>query len=360
MSDGLATAMAVPTLMFGINGIASILANGFRSGKNYVMKNKEKILYYKISFDPKENPRCKRAIIQKIRDLNLHIKDNNLIISDGLGDNINYNVKNKTYHIMDKNIGKILITISDDEFIIKSYRMAIYSKKNKKVFSKNNLLEFKKYVEDLYKEYNAPSKITLFFTSDGNKWLKPILRLPRNFKKLFKTKEMKSALKNINKFMKKKKIYSRRGHAFRKGFLFYGETGTGKSTMPEIISKKYNMPIYLLTLNSKKMTDSDLINLLCSIPPNSIIVIDEIDKQLEALKNNKKAFVTIAGLLTALDGPQRLSDSTLIILTANKLDFLSDENKIALFRKGRIDKIFNFKNKVQKIKQKKNKSKVSN
>jgi len=55
----------------------------------------------------------------------------------------------------------------------------------------------------------------------------------------------------------------------------------------------------------------------CLVPLHFIIYIEEIDKQLATLMENNRIKISIGGLLTALDGSQRLSDGTIIILTSN-------------------------------------------
>lgn len=294
------------------------------------------IAFNKISFNPNLNPRCKLAIFEQIKSLNLHIKGNNLILTDGYK-KPDYIVKNKSYLISKKNNKKIYVDVSDNKIAIRAFKF---------LCGRVTMKNLKSYFDDLYKIYNAASNVMLFFTSDSDQWTRPISRIPRNFKKLKLTNEMKLALDDVDDFTKNEKRYYKKGYSYRRGYFFHGKTGTGKSTMAEIIAYKYNRVIYMLTLNSKNMTDTSLINLLCSVPPNSIIIIDEIDKQIEALSKNKKACVTIAGLLTALDGPQRLSDSTIIILTANKLSFLSKIDQKSLLRRGRIDKVIEFKTKI--------------
>ena len=57
----------------------------------------------------------------------------------------------------------------------------------------------------------------------------------------------------------------------------------------------------------------------------SIIMIYQIDKQVEALQKNKVACVTSGCLLSAFDGPQKLSKGTIIILSANEIVYLLNQ-----------------------------------
>ena len=47
------------------------------------------------------------------------------------------------------------------------------------------------------------------------------------------------------------------------------------------------------------------------------------------------------GILTAIDGPQRLSHGTIVIMTSNDIYEFTDSFKEALFRKGRVDEVIN-------------------
>ena len=47
------------------------------------------------------------------------------------------------------------------------------------------------------------------------------------------------------------------------------------------------------------------------------------------------------GILTAIDGPQRLSHGTIVIMTSNDIYEFTDNFKEALFRKGRVDEVIN-------------------
>jgi hypothetical protein len=126
---------------------------------------------------------------------------------------------------------------------------------------------------------------------------------------------------------------------FKKGYLLSGCIKSGKSLAVEIVSTSHNMPIYFITLYSN-MTDIKLIYLISIIPPKSIILIENIDKQFE------NSSVTLGGLLLAVDGPQRISLSSIFIMTSNNKDFEKVLYQNNFFEKGRIDKIVHFHNKI--------------
>lgn len=215
-------------------------------------------------------------------------------------------------------------------------------------YSKTRIYElFKDYINDIYKNYCSSCKMLIYFTSLSDRWTSPIIRVPRNIDDSTITKDMRILLDDVHIFKSDENFYKSKGIPYRRGYLLYGDSGTGKSSCVEIIAKTYGMVIHLLNINARDMTDTILINLLSKVPENSIICIEEIEKQLETLKRNQNVNVSIGGILTALDGPQRLSHSTIIILTSNMRTFLNENDEKALFREGRIDKIYEFTTKIK-------------
>ena len=309
-------------------------------------KQADDYAYRKIVVDTKVNPRFRRAIVEEIKNQNLHISLRTLYeMEDGyqtpgiivpLGSYIIerasfVNSANKRI-----NVGRIHIRLDKDQITIRSCQVA--------GMNETNMNDLRAYIEDIYARHNAPTEVMMFYTSMENEWSAPICRRPRNFSPPYPSKHVQTVVDEVDGFMSldNRKELIKNGLPVRKGFLFHGRPGTGKSLCVEIVAKKYGMSVYLLTLNATNMTDSKLINLFCEVPPNSIIVVDEIDDQLETLQNNATTNVSIGGLLSAIDGPQRLSDSTIVILTANSKDFLPKDKMEALCRKGRIDRVIDF------------------
>ena len=143
-------------------------------------------------------------------------------------------------------------------------------------------------------------------------------------------------------FLHKKKsmrIYQGR---IRKDTFIVGGVGTGKTTVIEKLAINHNMSIYMVNLNSDGMTDSVLINLLANVPLKSLILFDEFDKQYTAIKTNTKISLSDGGILSAIDGPQRLSHGTIVIMIVNDVNSLTTTFREQLIRPGRIDSTFNF------------------
>jgi mitochondrial chaperone BCS1 len=153
---------------------------------------------------------------------------------------------------------------------------------------------------------------------------------------------MKEFISDVANFKSSEGAYKANGHAYRRGYLIHGAPKTGKSAIGEIIAQKYNMTVYQIQLNSKDLEDNDLKLIVSKMVPNSILFVDEVEKQMESMKKQKIAYVTMAGVLSALDGPQKMSHGSIVIMTSNKKTFLPEDEENALIRAGRIDQVFHF------------------
>lgn len=321
--------------------MATILAVGLYAYHDGIKSFTKRIfdeMYYSayrdVLINKKQNPKMTYAIKQYIVDRRLSHKHHEGV--DGYN-GLNYNIDNGTYkswycvprHKNDESRDKyhLWISINDDE---------IYLTVDVKI--SNNI--FHKYIDEIYNKYCVPENITTYFTSNEDKWSYPIIRRSRNITQINLNNNMNIIANDVHEFICSQNTYVMNGLLYRQGYLFKGKSGTGKTTMIEYISLKYNRCVYMINLNSNTMCDSTLINLLSAVPPNSIIVFEEIDRQLETLRTNKQVHISEGGILTAIDGPTRLSHGTIVIMTSNESYDFNDNFKQALFRHGRIDKIY--------------------
>jgi chaperone BCS1 len=116
------------------------------------------------------------------------------------------------------------------------------------------------------------------------------------------------------------------------------------------LAARFKMSIYLVNLT--EFNDKSLVSAMKDIPPNSVIVFEDIDcvktgrarldgdeqarkqlgKSAEKPDTMEQFGVTLSGLLNALDGFNAPED-VLFIMTTNKVEALDE----ALLRPGRID-----------------------
>ena len=280
-----------------------------------------------ITIKHRTNEKLIYAINQELNDV-FGLTTKKKIATDGLI-KPNYKIANGQYKLCHNN-KNIYLDISDD-----TTKLWVYGFSTDISFLQN-------YMDSIYQKYSTTENVIIYYTSEKNDWSYPIYRRPREIKRI--TAEMQKMLDDVEDFYKPEteKKYETQSKAYRRGYLVTGITGTGKSSIVEIITKKYNMSVYLLNLNSSEMTDSILINLVATIPPKSLLVLDEFHQQYDEIKKNNKIRISSGGILNAIDGPQRMSHGTIVILLANDISNLDDTFKTPLLRKGRIDMQYTF------------------
>jgi chaperone BCS1 len=203
----------------------------------------------------------------------------------------------------------------------------------------------------------------------GNEWQAVSTRPSRSLDTVVLDDEQKTrCVSDINEFLKAATWYSNRGIPYRRGYLFWGAPGTGKTSLSFALAGLFGLEIYCLSLSEATLTEDDLIMLFTALPQRCIVLLEDIDcagvsrprpegdkaqdeskeKEKKDKKKKKKKSspstdvaeppnqlanaITISGLLNAIDGVAT-AEGRVLIMTTNypqKLD-------AALTRPGRID-----------------------
>ncbi len=141
---------------------------------------------------------------------------------------------------------------------------------------------------------------------------------------------------HLEEFLSEKKWYLNHGIPYRTGIMLYGPPGTGKTSLIKGLCEYFDKPLYMLNLNM--LTDDELTAAFASLPPNSIILVEDIDtysvtsSRQEKGNENSLLGITLSGLLNAIDGIIS-SDGRILIATTNHIEKLD----AALIRKGRFN-----------------------
>lgn len=133
--------------------------------------------------------------------------------------------------------------------------------------------------------------------------------------------------------------YADRGIPYRRGYLFHGPPGTGKSSFAMALAARYKCDIYMLSLLDRNMYDQSLLNLFNVLPPRALVLLEDIDsaglnRELVTNTDNNRqpaTQVTLSGLLNAIDGVDS-PEGHILIMTSNDPDSLDE----ALVRSGRV------------------------
>ncbi|EDN11144.1 predicted protein [Histoplasma mississippiense (nom. inval.)] len=148
------------------------------------------------------------------------------------------------------------------------------------------------------------------------------------------------------KFLKAQRVYAKTERPYRRGYLFSGPPGTGKTSLVQALAGKYGLDIYMLSLTGQNMTDEELQWLCSHLPRHCVLLIEDIDSaginrekmraiQEDGARQNNQ--VSLSGLLNAIDGVSS-SDGRILVMTTNCRDQLD----AALIRPGRVDREVKF------------------
>jgi len=187
-------------------------------------------------------------------------------------------------------------------------------------------------------------------------------------------KRKKEVLADINEYLHPAtpRWYANRGIPYRRGYLFHGPPGTGKTSLSFALAGVFGLDIYVISLLEPTLTEEDLEQLFNSLPRRCVVLLEDIDsaglirnndksaettstttedktaakpdsdvmadlakalqKANHATEEEKKKGISLSGLLNAIDGVAS-HEGRVLVMTTNKPEKLDD----ALIRPGRVD-----------------------
>ena len=159
----------------------------------------------------------------------------------------------------------------------------------------------------------------------------------------------KALLDDVTQFFTNKAWYQSVAIPHRRGYMFYGLPGTGKTSTIITLARQAGLDVYIINLNKlgnasdfeKAVNTAD-----CGHSKGSILVFEDIDcvisnRDLKTAVGNKKGeenseekeTLTFSEFLNVIDGITSREDQIVIMTTNKGLDDFDD----ALMRPGRID-----------------------
>ncbi|KAI6562300.1 hypothetical protein MCOR09_007843 [Pyricularia oryzae] len=167
-------------------------------------------------------------------------------------------------------------------------------------------------------------------------WRKVAKRPIRPINTIVLDQEQKTAvLSDMNEYLQPKTEcwYSNRGIPLRRGYLFHGPPGTGKTSFSFALAGVFGLKIYVISLIKPQLSDEDLSTLFNGLPRKCIVLLEDID----TAGINKAE-----GLLNVINGVAA-HEGRILIITTNKPEILDE----ALIRSGRVDLQVAFRNATQ-------------
>jgi hypothetical protein len=194
--------------------------------------------------------------------------------------------------------------------------------------------EINQLLEEITEEYNKSledNRIAFYGWMHG-RWESISRRLVKPISDIVLNSSTKAFLINdLNRFLTRKQWYIDTNIAYKRTYMFYGEPGTGKSTLTFAIAAETKRNIYILNLASV-YSDDALVTAFQGISDGSILLLEDVDAAFIERQNNKDSKITFSCLLNCLDGAMS-KENIITILTTNHIEKIDP----ALIRAGRTD-----------------------
>ncbi|KAJ8109052.1 hypothetical protein OPT61_g7735 [Boeremia exigua] len=171
--------------------------------------------------------------------------------------------------------------------------------------------------------------------------------------------QKKLIVSDINEYLQPetRRWYDARGIPYRRGYLFHGPPGTGKTSLSFALAGIFGLHIYCISLSEVGLTEADLNKLFTGLPRRCIVLLEDIDSAglrrddeplptepaspttPSAAKTSasdspgpRRSLISLAGLLNVIDGVAS-HEGRVLIMTTNHPEQLDE----ALTRPGRVD-----------------------
>ncbi len=151
---------------------------------------------------------------------------------------------------------------------------------------------------------------------------------------------------DMAKFLVSEQDYLTKGLNYKRGYLFYGPPGNGKTTAIVALAQEMKKHLCIVNLADEGITEKNLLMAIGQLPKNSIVCFEDIDAinsrqtttgQDDPPKKEDKSPMSLSSILNVLDGVFT-PNGLIFIMTTNFKDTLDK----ALIRPGRIDRTYEF------------------
>ncbi|KFK37429.1 hypothetical protein AALP_AA4G255900 [Arabis alpina] len=165
------------------------------------------------------------------------------------------------------------------------------------------------------------------------RWRSVSFNHPSTFENIAMEVDLKEKVKSdLESFLKGKQYYNRLGRVWKRSYLLYGTSGTGKSSFVAAMANFLDYDVYDIDL-SKVVDDSDLKMLLLQTRRKSLILIEDLDRFLAT--KTATATVTVSGIMNFTDSilSSCVADERVMVFTVTGKELIDP----AILRPGRVD-----------------------
>ncbi|SMQ53498.1 unnamed protein product [Zymoseptoria tritici ST99CH_3D7] len=114
----------------------------------------------------------------------------------------------------------------------------------------------------------------------GGSWSKTFSRPSRPMETvILDDVQKRTIITDMNEFLhpSSPKWYATRGIPYRRGYLFHGPPGTGKTSLSFALAGIFGLEIYAISLQEPTLTEGDLLQLFNGLPRRCIVLLEDVD-----------------------------------------------------------------------------------